>query len=77
MLKSPNGVSFQTTTKKPSFKANIYDTIGNYSLLVSSKGQNNNQGHYFDSDYSSTGIFIVYNNDIIYDRPFLNSITII
>ena len=59
------------------------DGIGNYSFRVNAIGStpnpaNNNVNFYTDSDYSQSGIFIIYNDGSLlnYDRPYLSSVTI-
>jgi predicted phage tail protein len=60
------------------------DGIGNYSFRVNAIGSvpdptRNNTNFYTDSDYSQSGIFIIYEegNLLNYDRPFLSSVTIL
>jgi hypothetical protein len=55
--------------------------IGNYSYQVSASGnfQSATATSYYDSDYSSSGLFLVYEGDIssVNDRPYLSSVTIL
>jgi hypothetical protein len=60
------------------------DGIGNYSFRVNAIGSipnlnNNNANFYTDSDYSESGIFLIYEegNLLNYDRPYLSSVTIL
>jgi hypothetical protein len=60
------------------------DGIGNYSFKVNAIGsipsqKTNNQNFYTDSDYSESGLFLVYEegNLLNYDRPYLSSVTVL
>jgi hypothetical protein len=59
-------------------------SVGHYTFQISASGSNANSAQsspqtFFDSDYNSSGIFILYSDDssLIYDRPFLSSLTIL
>jgi hypothetical protein len=60
------------------------DGIGNYSFRVNAIGSvpdptRNNVNFYTDSDYSQSGIFVIYEDGTLlnYDRPYLSSVTIL
>jgi len=60
------------------------DGIGNYSFRVNAIGSvpnpaQNNANFYTDSDYSESGLFLIYEegNLLNYDRPYLSSVTIL
>lgn len=56
--------------------------IGNYSYRVSASGSysdgTTNPNTYFNSDYSTSGLFLIYDGSLMnYDRPYLSSVTIL
>jgi hypothetical protein len=56
--------------------------IGNYSYRVNASGSYSNgtakPNTYFDSDYSVSGLFLIYDGSLMnYDRPYLSSVTIL
>ena len=58
------------------------DGIGNYSYRVNASGSYangaSNTNTYFDSEYSISGLFLIYDGSLMnYDRPFLSSVTIL
>lgn len=85
-LYNPNN-SFTEVTVGPTILNYVFyneSSVGNYSFRIKASGSNANAKElraqtYFDSDYNSSGIFIVYEDSrsLIYDRPFLSSITIL
>lgn len=84
-LYQPNGtVQEKTLVGKNTTGVEFYsDAIGNYSYTVSASGNYRNPSTnttlYYDSDYSASGLFVVYEGDALIksDRPFLSSITIL
>ena len=56
--------------------------IGNYSYRVSASGSYSNgtinPNTYFNSDYSASGLFLIYDGSLMnYDRPYLSKVTIL
>jgi hypothetical protein len=72
----PDGNSLDQFTLTTGYSFDINSNVGSYSFSVNAMGINNNQNQYFDSEFASTGIFIVYENQLNrYDRPFLTSVS--
>jgi hypothetical protein len=83
-LYEPNGTIQQQNLASSSITgAKFYiEGIGNYSYRVNSSGSysnsNTNVNAYFDSDYTASGLFLVYDGALTsYDRPFLSKVKIL
>jgi hypothetical protein len=82
-LYQPNGLTLEQTVSSSITGAKFYiEGIGNYSYRVNASGSYKNvsvdPNTYFDSDYSASGLFLVYDGALAnYDRPFLSAVTIL
>jgi hypothetical protein len=82
-LYQPNGVIQQQTVQSSITGIKFYiEGIGNYSYRVNASGSYTNASvdpnTYFDSNYSVSGLFLVYDGALLdYDRPFLSTVTIL
>jgi len=84
-IKNPQGVVQSQVLVADQTGAVFYvDGIGNFSFRVGAIGSspnptNNNANFYTDSDYSESGLFLIYEEgDLLnYDRAFLSSVTIL
>ena len=83
-LYQPNGIIKEQTVDSTVNASKFYiEGIGNYSFRVSASGsyanRDSNPNTYFNSDYSTSGLFLVYENSSLlnYDRPFLSAVTIL
>jgi hypothetical protein len=83
-LYQPNGVLQETTLIGINSTGHLFyaEGIGNYSYRVSASGSYSNgavrSNTYFNSEYDSSGLFLIYEDSVAtYDRPFLSSVTIL
>jgi len=84
-IKNPQGVVESQVLEKNQTGALFYvNGIGNFSFRVGAIGSapnpaKNNANFYTDSDYSESGLFLIYEEgDLLnYDRAFLSSVTIL
>ena len=78
----PNGNYSEINTSSTGF-FDYVGAVGNYSLRVNAKGNSSNAGSnqyvYYDSQYDSSGIFIMFDGStsVNYDRSFVKSIKIL
>jgi len=82
-LYQPNGAIQEENVPSSITGAKFYTNgIGNYSYRVSASGSyangEINPNTYFNSDYSISGLFLIYDGSLLnYDRPFLSAVTIL
>jgi hypothetical protein len=80
ILTHPNGQTqdASVTTTDHAFTGLSQVGVFNYSVnALGNKGGNNIQNAYFDSQYSTSGFFVVYNELLTHSTSFLNQITIL
>jgi len=80
ILTYPNGQTedASVTTTDHAFTGLSQVGVFNYSVnALGNKGGSNIQNAYFDSQYSTSGIFVVYNELLTHSTSFLNQITIL
>ena len=78
----PNGNYIQENISSTGY-SNVINSVGNYALRVNAKGNSSsitsNPYIYYDSQYDSSGIFVMFDGAIStnYDRSFVKSIKIL
>jgi hypothetical protein len=78
----PNGNYIQENISSTGY-SNVINSVGNYALRVNAKGNSSsiasNPYVYYDSQYDSSGIFVMFDGAIStnYDRSFVKSIKIL
>ena len=79
-LDLPNGGLSTTNTTDTLFQFNGLSQVGSFRYSVNAlgnKGRDNASAAYFDSEYDSSGIFVVYDDALIFNRSFIERITIL
>ena len=79
-LDLPNGGLATTNTTDTLFQFNGLSQVGSFRYSVNAlgnKGRDNTSDAYFDSEYDSSGIFVVYDDALIFNRSFIEKITIL
>ena len=77
-LKQANGYSVEEFFPIEISGASFYaPSVGNYVLSVQAKGVKTNNIKYFDSEFNSSGIFILYNDGVLKDRAYITSLSIL
>jgi hypothetical protein len=70
-----------TNTTNTSISIDGLNQVGVFNLGVNSLGNmgrtDGNVNAYYDSPYRNTGIFILYEDALVYSKSFLNNITIL
>ena len=79
-LTMPNGQTVDTTTTDTGISLSGFNQVGIFNIGVNAlgnMGRNGDQNAYYDSPYRNTGIFILYEEALVYSKSFLNNITIL
>jgi hypothetical protein len=80
-LTMPNSQVLDTNTTNTSISIDGLNQVGVFNLGVNSLGNmgrtDGNVNAYYDSPYRNTGIFILYEDALVYSKSFLNNITIL
>ena len=79
-LAMPNGQIVDTTTTDTSISLSGLNQVGPFNVGVNAlgnMGRNGDTNAYYDSPYINTGIFILYDELLVYSKSFLNNITIL
>jgi hypothetical protein len=80
-LTLPNGQIIDTTTPEDvtSISLSGLNQVGVFNLGVNTLGNMGGAGGdaYYDSPYRNTGVFILYEDSLVYSKSFLNNITIL
>jgi hypothetical protein len=79
-LTMPNGQVVNTTTVDTNMSLSGLNQVGVFNVGVNAlgnMGRNGDANAYYDSPYINTGIFILYEDSLVYSKSFLNNITIL
>jgi len=78
-LTLPNGQILYTDTKTPDISLSGLNQVGVFNVGVNALGNMGGDGGnaYYDSPYRNTGVFILYEDALVYSKSFLNKITIL
>ena len=78
-LNLPNGQSINESTTATNGGFDSLGQVGVFNFSVNALGNNGGAGvdAYFDSDYASSGIFVVYEESLTFSKSFLDRITIL
>ena len=79
-LTMPNGQIVDTTTTDTGISLSGLNQVGVFNVGVNAlgdMGRNSDVNAYYDSPYINTGIFILYEEALVYSKSFLNNITIL
>jgi hypothetical protein len=78
-LTLPNGQILYTDTKTPDISLSGLNQVGVFNVGVNALGNMGSDGGnaYYDSPYRNTGIFVLYEDALVYSKSFLNKITIL
>jgi len=78
-LTLPNGQSVNQSTTATNGGFDSLGQVGVFNFSVNALGNNGGAGvdAYFDSDYASSGIFVVYEESLTFSKSFLDRITIL
>lgn len=78
-LTMPNGQIFNTSTEATNISLSGLNQVGVFNIGVNALGNMAGDGGdaYYDSPYRNTGIFVLYEDSLVYSKSFLNNITIL
>jgi len=78
-LTLPNGQVFDTETATTGISISGLNQVGVFNLGVNALGNMGRNGGdaYYNSPYINTGIFVLYEESLVYSKSFLNNITIL
>ena len=78
-LPLPNGQSINESTTATNGGFDSLNQVGVFNFSVNALGNNGGGGGdaYFDSDYASSGIFVVYEETLTFSKSFIDRITIL
>lgn len=79
-LTHPNGRVTETTVADTGYQFSNLGQVGVYNYCVNALGQKGGKAlanFYFDSNYDCSGIFVVYDDLLIFNKSFVNQIAIL
>jgi len=79
-LNLPNGSMTSVNTTNTNFSFSGLSQVGSFRYSVNALGNkatNNASTAFFDSDYDTSGIFVVYDDALLFTRSFIERITIL
>ena len=79
-LTMPNGQILDTSTEATNISLDGLNQVGVFNVGVNAlgdMGRNGDANAYYDSPYRNTGIFVLYEDSLVYSKSFLNNITIL
>ena len=79
-LTMPNGQVLDTNTTNNNISLDGLNQVGVFNIGVNAlgdMGRNGDANAYYDSPYRNTGIFVLYEDSLVYSKSFLNNITIL